>query len=250
MKIKKEIKEKHYQEINYSNFKNNYSIDSLKKDLKQFGKEQIRPYIINTVDFINGEFVQTASAPNLEGELITLCTCKHNIRTSIAKGKTIFIAGITSKDLKNKNADNYLFYLIKVGKITETQYEFGQYLKKCYPETFKIKSSVNNPLGDLFEFNKNFIDSNDDNKFNDPKNYIEPCSNHSHASLSKKGYPLWHKDIMKYKNNTHKLIIGEIEYSYVWSKQKIKCTKIDNPISMSYRTINEFFEILVDSKTK
>lgn len=37
-------------------------------------------YVIKTVNNVAGRFVQTGSAPNFQGGVITLCTCKHKDR--------------------------------------------------------------------------------------------------------------------------------------------------------------------------
>jgi len=58
----------------------NKTLDDLKKILKE-EDGLVYGYVLTTVKGDgSGGFVQTGSAPNFQGGLITLCTCKHWMR--------------------------------------------------------------------------------------------------------------------------------------------------------------------------
>ena len=78
-------------------------------------------YVIASVENRNGKFVQTGSGPNFQGGMITLCTCKHFMRTFMEadnwKGK--WIAGFSG--LPTGENKNVLLYLMKVENAFDSQ---------------------------------------------------------------------------------------------------------------------------------
>ena len=41
-------------------------------------------YVVDSVKNEGGRFVQRGSGPNFQGDMVTLCTCKHHMRTSLS----------------------------------------------------------------------------------------------------------------------------------------------------------------------
>lgn len=56
-------------------------------------EQNVYCYIINTIKNRRGRFVQVGSAPNFQGDLITLCTCKAWMRTykDVSSWKGVFL---------------------------------------------------------------------------------------------------------------------------------------------------------------
>jgi len=68
----------------------------------------------------NGEYVQTGSAPNFQGGLITLCTCKHSMRATLTPRAMasvgVWVAGLTSWDPSIRGKQQSLVYFMRVGE--------------------------------------------------------------------------------------------------------------------------------------
>jgi hypothetical protein len=80
-------------------------------------RDTARSYIVDTVrlkaDSI--EFEQRGSAPNFQGDVLTLCTCKHQMRSRLTAKEWengVWIAGFTSRTIHARK--HWLFYLAKV----------------------------------------------------------------------------------------------------------------------------------------
>lgn len=217
--IKINISGKEYQSIS-ENLIKNFDLKTLEKKISENGyeNETIYYYYLTTVKFKQDEniFRQTGSGPNLEGNVVTLCTCKHFMRTYKNIQKGIWIAGIT-----NKENGNYLFYLFKIDEIFYSQFELSEYLKET--SAFFHKSSVSNRLGDLY------IPTNkckDENQWHNPNFYNPPPKNHVHFENDQ-----WHKDIRKetlrYGDQPQKLLLGNssvetFSTSFVWDEPMLK----------------------------
>ena len=92
----------------------NLECKDLLKRVAPFLNECVYAYVITTIHLEDGLLYQKGSGPNFQGDLITLCSCKHKMRTyrRLKSGsKGIWVAGYTRKDLGNK-----LFYLMRVAE--------------------------------------------------------------------------------------------------------------------------------------
>ena len=78
------------------------------------GQAIVYCYVIASMRIREGKFVQTGCGPNFEGGLITLCTCKHRMRTAIdiEDWPDAWIAGFTGSSAGE--AANFLVYLMQV----------------------------------------------------------------------------------------------------------------------------------------
>jgi hypothetical protein len=180
---------------------------------------QARPvyvYVITTVVNENGQFVQTGSAPNFQGDCITLCTCKHKDRAYPPKQnchgpdlnqpwKGIWIAGICGPAAFRPRG---LFYLMLVEEVFDSHADIWQALKKP-----ALKSATRNVFGDIYEPKPNLA-----NKWVSA-DYRQSATGHVHSDQSSRL-----KDIEKvYRPDRHpKLLFGDVKQSYVWSSPLIR----------------------------
>jgi len=173
--------------------------------------EVVYSYVLTTIDLQDGFFIQKGSAPNFQGGLITLCTCKHFMRTyrSPLDWKNIWIAGFTSVNT-TKDHLNYLFYIMRIKNASQSYKELWDWLDDSVR---RAKNARYNKCGDVYEPKPGIK-----HEFN-PKNYFEPIKNHVHRKNNE-----WHCDIDYLNNRTGKrpaLLVGDPSFSFLWSQPKI-----------------------------
>jgi hypothetical protein len=179
-------------------------------------------YVIATIAIREGKFVQTGSAPNFQGDLITLCTCKHWMRTRRSPGnwKDKWIAGFAGGTRGDLNA---LVYLMRVKYAFESHYDL--WISEHVPEVAKgAKSAYLHNLGDVYMPKPG---SNDDHKFS-ADCYESPTPDHVHSP------ELWRKDIeyIGLSGRPAALLTGDPEFSYLWNWPQ---TYSREPIGRGYR---------------
>jgi len=188
----------------------NFSLRTLRNHVS--GRDNVYCYIIATVMYRNGQFVQKGCGPNFQADIVTLCTCKHRMRTSTDaddwRGK--WIAGFTS--VRTYGRKSFLVYLMQVLHAFESHYDLW-FSNSISPETKQAKAAHLHVFGDIYKPKYRSI-----NKFN-PKDYIEPCNNHRHAKDKDR-----HKDIdykKGYSGRVAALLVGDPEYSFLWNRPMI-----------------------------
>lgn len=174
--------------------------------------ERLYSYIIRTIKVEDGRFVQHGSAPNLQGGYVTLCTCKHHMRTfqSCNEWPGTWIAGFAGKRAPGERP--YLVYLMQVGWAFESHRDL--WLCNELPMTMKqAKAAQHDPLGDLFE-----PISADEDPF-DPASYYPPGRGHSHGCNQE-----WYKDIAYVGCGSRRaaLLVGHPERTFVWTRSAIR----------------------------
>lgn len=168
-------------------------------------------YIIATVKNQDGYFVQTGSGPNFQGGLISLCTCKHRMRTFLDAeawaGK--WIAGFTG--VKAGNGRNALVYLMQVSQAYQSH--LALWSADAMPTKAKLaKAAHSNEFGDVYQ-----PQSSRGNPF-DPREYVRPHPDHGHLSND-----CWHKDI-DYRGCSGRpaaLLVGHPKHSFLWDHPMI-----------------------------
>jgi len=205
----------------------NLSLDDLCLKIGELSQlATVYSYIVATVKNPEGHFIQTGSAPNFQGDVISLCTCKHYMRTFRTIDEwcdNIWIAGFTGTGAgKGKNV---LIYLTKVGSAFECYYDLW-FSDKLSEAAKKFKLAHKNKFGDVFqpqiELRDKFFDHR--NKFGDdfqfqPQNYFPPVHNHVHANPND-----WHKDINYLKGASGRkaaLLMGDTQYSFLWNEPRL-----------------------------
>src|SRR5437870_251378 len=84
--------------------------------------EDTYSYVITTVSNRDGELKQFGCGPNLQGGLLTMCTCKGRMRTFRMVVPGTWIAGFTDRSEKHGNVRNSLFYMARVLNSPKSQY--------------------------------------------------------------------------------------------------------------------------------
>ncbi len=169
-------------------------------------------YVIATIKNREGHLVQAGCGPNFHGGLISLCTCKHFMRSfrGVRSWKGTWIAGFTRKSIAGGR--NALVYLMQVGHAFESHYDLWASREGTIIADKSAKSARRNPLGDLYQPKGELLG---DDRF-DPGNYHAPCRGHSHASQ-------WHQDVC-YRGRGGRpaaLLVGDAENSFVWDTPAI-----------------------------
>jgi len=195
----------------------NLSCDELRNIADQDNPD-VYLYVITTIEYEGGQFCQCGTGPNFQGDLITLCTCKHRMRSSMItdnwKGK--WIAGFTSRTCVNEHqGEHFLFYLMKVSDAFESFRDLW-YGTNILNTGKNAKAAHRDRLGDIYEPNRRNIDP-----YN-ADDYVNPCqklgANYDRDSC-------WRKDI-KYYNERFKrhaaLLVGDKRKSFLWSSPTIR----------------------------
>jgi hypothetical protein len=188
---------------------------SILKEILKDVNGTVYAYILTTVHGVSGCFVQKGSAPNFQGDLITLSTCKHAMRTyrSPKDWKDVWIAGFTGVNATEDHL-NYLFYLMRVKDAFQSHKELWDWLD---PSIRKAKNARYNICGDIYEPKSSLRDP-----FN-PSEYYLPIKNHVHEKDN-----VWHKDINYWNSKTRRrpaLLVGDPAFSFLWSQSEIYYNK-------------------------
>jgi hypothetical protein len=183
--------------------------------LKQLRQEHCRAssYIVRSVhlDHDSGTFEQHGSAPNFQGGMLTLCTCKHQMRStrSAHDWTDTWIAGLTSRT-EQFDGNHWLFYLAKV----EAAYESHARLWDALPVRARnAKAAHAHYLGDVFKPKAPIVAGSAEFS---PSSYVTPNLHTHRQHPSDFG---WHKDIDYQHAVSHRrspLIVAAPEQTYLW----------------------------------
>jgi len=141
---------------------------------------------------------------------VTLCTCKHYMRTflDVNDWKDKWIAGFTGSRNGQKN---FLVFLMRVSNAFKSHSDLW-FSKFISSETKQAKAAHLDKFGDIY---KPWGTATDEF---DQKNYFPPCSKHCHDNG-------WDKDVSLIKRNGYKriaaLLAGDPEHSFLWDRPKI-----------------------------
>jgi hypothetical protein len=172
-------------------------------------------YIVTTVTFnsTTSHFEQHGSGPNFQGGVLTLCTCKRQMRARLDatdwRGK--WVAGFTSRTIHE--GKHWLFYLMQV----EVAYDSHSDLWNALPETVRdAKAAHKHFLGDVFVPKTTNLTG--DSRF-DPSRYHCPSR---HAHIKPKDPIYWHNDInYQHAARTGRqppLLVAEPSLTYIWKE--------------------------------
>jgi hypothetical protein len=183
-------------------------------------EEAAYSYVLKSVhmDDSGQHFEQYGSAPNLQGGRLTLCTCKHQMRTSLdcCEWPGTWVAGFTSRRIHDGR--HWLFYLTRVQKAYESHAELWENLPAGAREA---KSAKENFLGDVFAPRGRVAG---DGRF-DPRRYYTP-SRHSHRRNSCDNG--WHNDIDYWcadRFGRPSLLVGNPHLTFIWDEPLIAFDK-------------------------
>ncbi len=188
----------------------NLSISTLRKHVT--GQATVYYYIITSIKNRDGHFIQTGCGPNFQGDYVTLCTCKHLMRTFLdtSNWRDKWVAGFTG--VTTGQGRNFLVYLMKVSQAFESHYDL--WFDKHIPlKTKRAKAAHLHKLGDIYKPRRRVKNQFD----HDPQDYLPPHSNHVHA----RG---WERDVV-YRIRSGRvaaLLVGNQMYSFLWNRPMIE----------------------------
>lgn len=186
----------------------NLSLSTLRKHVT--GQATVYYYIIKSIKNRDGHFIQTGCGPNLQGDYVTLCACKHLMRTFLDASNWTdkWVAGFTG--VTTGQGRNFLVYLMKVSQAFESHYDL--WFDKHIPlKTKRAKAAHLDKFGDIYKPRRRVA-----NVF-DPQDYIPPHSKHVHS----RG---WERDVV-YRSRSGRiaiLLVGNPMYSFLWNRPMIE----------------------------
>jgi hypothetical protein len=160
-------------------------------------------------------FEQYGSAPNFQGGVLTLCTCKHQMRaTQSNEGWAgVWLAGFTSRTIHEGR--HWLFYLAKIKSAHESHADLWEALKA---DVRNAKAADRNFLGDIFK-PKPPIPTGKARY--SPSRYIMPSF---HAHRQHAGDNGWRNDI-RYKHTDKygdpPLLVADPQQTFLWDEPTI-----------------------------
>jgi hypothetical protein len=194
-------------------------LSELTDDLRM-QQDRVYSYVVGTVKrnrTITG-FEQHGSAPNFQGDVLTLCSCKHQMRAgrSCDDWKGVWLAGFTSRTIDDGR--HWLFYLARIELTFESHADLWS---KLNAHSRKAKSANENFLGDVFKPTTPIPTG--DARF-DPDHYQRP-EFHTHSWHVKNGmHDGWHNDIAyrHAKRYGHPaLLMADPLLTFIWDKPMI-----------------------------
>ncbi len=217
---------------------------SLDKLISTVQKSQNRAYsyVVKTVklDHERTEFEQHGSAPNFQGDVFTLCTCKHQMRSSqsVKDWLGVWIAGVTSRTIHDGR--HWLFYLAKIESASESHSDLWMNMRAGSREA---KAAHSHFLGDIFKPKTPPPTGASDARFS-PMRYISP-TNHAHRWRDENGWhDGWHNDINYRFSNKYShppLLVAEPQRTFIWNKPMIY---FDSDHCRNYRKWSSIQELL------
>ncbi len=185
----------------------------------QVGKAAGRTYsyVVRTVglDDDSATFEQHGSAPNFQGGMLTLCTCKHQMRAtqSADDWEGVWVAGFTSRTIHQGR--HWLFYLAKINSAHDSHADLWRELSASVSNA---KAADSHFLGDIFRPKS---PSPTGNSRHSPNRYITPSA---HAHRQHRGDKGWHNDINYYlaaKFGHRALLVADPRNTFLWDEPMI-----------------------------
>jgi len=194
------------------------SVSRLKRRIGKYkAQDAAYSYVVTSIvlDRENLLFEQHGSAPNFQGDRLTICTCKHQMRTNLdgSQWRNKWIAGFTSRTLYGGR--HWLFFLTRVADAHESHFDLWSNLPAVVRNS---KSAESHFLGDVFAPRDNLV-GEDRFRF---RNYFAP-SHHTHRKH--KCDNGWHNDI-QYKHSRRRgrhpaLLVGDPKFTFIWTAPKV-----------------------------
>ncbi len=182
--------------------------------------DAVYSYVVRTVKWNHGTamFEQHGSAPNFQGGVLTLCTCKHQMRASRAAEDWpgVWLAGFTSRTILD--GKHWLFYL---GRIESAYESHADLWSGMGAGSRRAKAAHAHYLGDLFRPKVPLPTA--DARFS-PQRYFSPRL-HAHRWRDDDGWHNgWHNDIHYYLAGQYghpPLLVAEPRRTFIWNEPMI-----------------------------
>ena len=191
------------------------SLASLRQRIeKSSDGRAVYPYVVASVHYDRGRFGQTGCSPNFQGGVITLCTCKHLLRTyrRVRKSEGVWIVGVTGSGLVMRG--RHLFYLM-FARPFESHAGLWSHLGS---RVSQAKSATRDRLGDMYE--PQTVGLVGDERFRVSR-YRPPIVGHVHRSSASDHE--WERDIDRtYRRGTRPVLLCcDSRLSFIWTKPQI-----------------------------
>jgi len=181
---------------------------------------EARSYIVDTVRKKSDEngFEQRGSAPNFQGDVLTLCTCKHQMRSRLSVKEwenDVWIAGFTSRTIHARK--HWLFFLAKVKSAHDSHCDLWN-SNSIGDDALNAKAAHTHYFGDIFK-PKTPIPTNHA-RFT-PSRYVTPKT---HAHRTESDPDGWHNDINYRHSLTDRrapLLVADPDLTFLWDKPLI-----------------------------
>lgn len=201
------------------------SVSALRQRLAQAGDPgtmEVYAYAVTSVEPFEGRYLQTGSAPNCAGGLITLCTCKHEMRTARTPEEWVrggfWIAGLSSWDEKF-GKEQSLIYLMRVGAAYDSHAALVDALQAAgRMDIVEAKDASRHTLGDLYLPVAPMRTLEDRLTI---AAYAPPVLGHAHRKHP--GDTHWQDDIRHIGRNQlpSALLVGDPAWSFTWDRPMV-----------------------------
>jgi hypothetical protein len=163
-------------------------------------------YVVATVKNRDGRFVQYGSAPNWQGGVLTLCTCKHYMRTfrTPDNWQGVWLAGFTG--VRETDGRHALVFLTRIADAVPSQADLWQ-STALTTSAKRAKDASRHIHGDLFR------PADFDSDPFDPGAYVLPHADHDHV-----GDERWHSDIDYTSRSGQRpaFLVGDPAHTYLY----------------------------------
>lgn len=211
-------------EVNHGLLATDMSAAAVVARIRQSGfqmQEVVRPYAVTTLKIQKQRYWQTGSAPNFQGGLVTLCTCKHQMRGNYSAESWeagAWVAGLTSMS-ESATGEQNLFYLMRVYRAYESHADLVAGLPALgLSAALAAKDSMLHDLGDVMMPLEPGLRG--EARFT-PDSYHPPMPGHAHRQPEDPDY--WHKDI-RYTGRACRpsLLVGDPALSFIWTRPLVR----------------------------
>lgn len=172
---------------------------------------EVYAYVIATIGRDGERFVQYGSAPNWQGGILTLCTCKQRMRSfgKVEDWRGRWIAGFSG--VKAGDGRNALVFLARVRHSFDSQAALWR-SNALGIRARNAKAATRHRHGDLFEPKSLGSDPYR------PRSYHAPCRSHDHFPDHH-----WYGDIDYVGAGGHRpaLLVGEVAQTYLWDSPSL-----------------------------
>jgi hypothetical protein len=183
-------------------------------------KARAYSYVVRSVKWHHETeiFEQQGSGPNFQGDVLTLCTCKHRMRASRAAEdwSGVWVAGMTSRTIHH--GKHWLFCLAQIELACESHADLWA---KMSAGSRNAKAAHLHFLGDIFKPKTPVPTA--DARFS-PLRYIAPHL-HSHRWRDEDGWHnAWHNDInyhLAYKYGHPPLLVADPRRTFIWNEPMV-----------------------------
>ena len=226
--------------------------NKLKSELLRLIRDPDTPaysYIVTTVKIVNAcgadedskRFEQFGSGPNFQGDRLTLCTCKHQMRASRSANdwQNVWVAGFTSRS--SFGGKHWLVYLAQIQRGYESHCSLWNSLTK---ETRHSKAADENYLGDVFKPKDSNVSGR--SQFL-PSHYVVP---EVHVHRQKPGHRGWRNDI-SYRHSKRfgdpALLVAKPRKTFLWDKPLIHFAENHCRNYRKWQSVEELLGLLCEA---